>query len=219
MKTLELFKGTGSFSKIMEEEGNECITLDILEKYKPTICCDIMEFDYKQFKPGEFDIIWCSPECKIFSSLQYTHIKNPNGDTKKKKWDSREHLEEERKKHHKFFHKTIEIISYLKPKKYFVENPKYSAIWKIPDIKYDTLQDPKFITCCYCQFGYSYKKPTQFLTNVDKPDVLCKCKKHSKMLGINSKEITKKLDIEPEALSLEERYSIPPDLIKYLCDN
>ena len=75
MKILELFKGTGSISKFYKDNKNvEIISLDILEKYNPTICCDIMEFDYKIYKQGEFDIIWASPECMIFSQLQYTHI-------------------------------------------------------------------------------------------------------------------------------------------------
>ena len=33
-----------------------------------------MKFDYKQFPVGHFDIIFASPECKVFSQLQYTHI-------------------------------------------------------------------------------------------------------------------------------------------------
>ncbi len=45
-----------------------------------------MEFDYKQYEPNEFEIIWASPECKVFSQLQNTWIGrkskaiNPNGE-------------------------------------------------------------------------------------------------------------------------------------------
>ena len=78
MKLLELFKGTGSVGKVFKQvhpEG-EVYSVDILKKYEPTFCGDIMDFDYKQFKEGHFDIIWASPECKVFSVLQNTWLKN-----------------------------------------------------------------------------------------------------------------------------------------------
>ena len=37
MKSLDLFCGTKSFSKIAEEYGYETTTLDLLEKFNPTI--------------------------------------------------------------------------------------------------------------------------------------------------------------------------------------
>ena len=48
MKLLELFKGTGSIGKVFKEvhtEG-EIYSVDILKKYDPTFCGDIMDFDY-----------------------------------------------------------------------------------------------------------------------------------------------------------------------------
>ena len=123
MKILELFKGTGSISKFYKDITNvEIISLDILEKYNPTICCDIMEFDYKIYEEGEFEIIWASPECKIFSKLQYTHI------GVNRKWKTKLELEEEQLNHSCFINKTLEIIEYLKPKWYFVDNPLHSKI-------------------------------------------------------------------------------------------
>ena len=69
MKSLDLFCGTKSFSKVAEEKGFECTTLDILEKFNPTICCDLMDWDYTQYKPGDFDIVWASPPCTDYSAL------------------------------------------------------------------------------------------------------------------------------------------------------
>ena len=214
LKTLELFKGGGSFSKIMEEEGHECITLDILEKYKPTICCDIMDFDYKQFEPGYFDIIWASCECKIYSQLQYTHI-NTGKSTRKLKWDSKEQLEEARKRDSKFINRTIEIIEYLKPKKYFIENPLCSAIWKYVENK-EFLE--KFVICDYCRFGYDYKKPTKILTNKLLENKRCLCKKHNMRLGITGKNIKNGLtdNMIKDNTTLNQRYSIPQKLLDYL---
>ena len=125
MKVLELFKGSGSITKYFSNNNNvEVISLDILDEYNPTICSDIMDFDYKQYPVGYFDIIWGSPECKIYSSFQYIHI----GTGKKHK--DKNDLENKQKNDSKFINKTIEIIEYLKPTFYFIENPLASNIWK-----------------------------------------------------------------------------------------
>ena len=58
MKVLELFKGSGSITKYYQNNDDvEVISLDFEKKYNPTICCDIMEFDYKQYDIGYFSII------------------------------------------------------------------------------------------------------------------------------------------------------------------
>jgi site-specific DNA-cytosine methylase len=207
MKILELFKGSGSITKYFENKKDvEVISLDILKKFEPTICCDIMEFDYKKYEIGYFDIIWASPECKIFSILQYTHIG--------KKWKNREELDKEREKHKIFINKTIEIIDYLKPKKYFIENPRYSAIWKYINNK-DYLN--KYIIVDYCRFGTDYKKPTKILTNVKKDNVLClHTKAHKYNIGIISKSLIKNKDKIADPTNTLIRYSIPQGLLDYL---
>ena len=209
MKVLELFKGSGSISKYFKNNENvEVISLDILEKYNPTICSDILTFNYKQFDIGYFDIIWASPECKIFSGLQFALIG--------RSWKDKNELIEEQKKNSIFINKTIEIIDYLKPKYYFIENPRYSQIWKyIDNIEYLN----NFVIIDYCSFGYKYKKPTKILTNKKLDNVLCKCigkPKHPFKIGINSKYETTKNKISCDPTTLEERYSIPQKLLKYL---
>ena len=72
MKTLELFAGTQSFSKGVKAiyPDAECITVDILDKFNPTIQIDILQFNYRQYKEGEFDIVWCSPPCNEYSKAK-----------------------------------------------------------------------------------------------------------------------------------------------------
>ncbi len=211
MKVLELFKGSGSITKFYENNNDvEVISLDILKKYNPTIVSDIMKFDYKQFDIGYFDIIWSSPECKIYSQLQHTHIG--------KKWKSKEELYEAQKKDSIYINKTIEIIDYLKPKYYFIENPRYSSIWNFIENE-NFIKN--FIIVDYCAFGYNYKKPTKILTNKKLENVLCKCTgnpKHPMRLGAISKEFLKRRpDIEkPDNTTLLQRYSIPNGLLEYL---
>ena len=59
---LDLFCGTGSVGDVFRAEGYEVISLDIEPKYKPTIVCDILQWDYKStYPPGYFDVIFCCP--------------------------------------------------------------------------------------------------------------------------------------------------------------
>jgi len=210
MRVLELFKGSGSITKYYENKPDvEVISLDILEKYKPDICCDIMTWDYKQYPVEHFDIIWASPECKIFSMLQNTWVG--------RKYKDMNHLNEIRKIDSKFINKTIEIIEYFKPKNYFIENPLHSKIWDFVENK-QYLEN--YINVCYCYFGYEYKKPTKILTNKSLKNKMCICKgipKHKINLGSCSKEFLLSKGLEHiDQTSLEQRYSIPPKLIDYL---
>ena len=191
MKVLELFKGTGSISKYFEDTDTEVISLDILEKYKPTICCDIMDFDYKKYSVGYFDIIWASPECKVYSQLQYCWIG--------RKYESRKEIDNMRIEDSKYINRAIEIIDYLKPKYYFIENPLSSSIWEYIDNK-DYISN--YVIVDYCYFGFSYKKPTKILTNKKLDNKRCKCKNHKRPFQLTG--------------DIDERYSMPQPLLKYL---
>tara|TARA_R110002110_G_C13253738_1_gene700211 strand:+ start:181 stop:858 length:678 start_codon:yes stop_codon:yes gene_type:complete len=225
MKVLELFKGSGSITEYYKNNNEvEVISLDFDKRYKPDILTDIMEWDYKQYPVGYFDIIWGSPECKIFSQLQYP-LCVAKGKTQsdykiKRKWDSVEHLREEQKKHSIYINKTIEIIEYFNPTYYYIENPMYSKIWDyVTNKKY--LE--KFILVDYCAFGYVYKKPTRILTNKDLKNERCKCvgdPKHEMRIGAVSKKFSKDRSTKqkPDNTTLKKRYSLPQPLMKYLLD-
>ena len=48
MRILELFSGTGSIAKVARARGHEVVTLDICPRHRPTICRNILEWDYTQ---------------------------------------------------------------------------------------------------------------------------------------------------------------------------
>ena len=77
LRLLELFPGTGSIGKVGKKEGYKVTSVDIDPKAKPTFCVDILEWDYKQFPRGHFDMIWASPPCNTFSRMVYCHIGKP----------------------------------------------------------------------------------------------------------------------------------------------
>ena len=67
MRLLELFCGTKSVGQAFESQGFEVVSLDKDPKFEPTICSDILQWDYKEYPPGYFDVIWASPECTQYS--------------------------------------------------------------------------------------------------------------------------------------------------------
>jgi hypothetical protein len=71
MRLLELFSGTGSVRKAVGETFDEVVSIDILQKFNPTECCDILNWDYKKYPVGYFDAIWASPPCTEYSKILY----------------------------------------------------------------------------------------------------------------------------------------------------
>ena len=70
---LELFKGTGSVGRAFEAEGWEVVSLDLLPRFEPSICCNILQWDYcAAFPPGHFQFVWASPVCTEYSKALTT---------------------------------------------------------------------------------------------------------------------------------------------------
>ena len=68
--TLELYSGTGSFSKVMQSRGYEVVTVDNNRQFTPTHAHDILTFPYKKLypNPDHFKYVWASPPCTQYSN-------------------------------------------------------------------------------------------------------------------------------------------------------
>ena len=80
-------------------------SVDIDPKAKATFTCDILDFDYRQFAPGTFDVVWGSPPCTMYSRARTT-AKTPRD------LEGADRLGA----------KTREIIGYLAPRFWAFEN-------------------------------------------------------------------------------------------------
>ena len=241
MNVLELYSGTGSVNKICEELGWDCLSLD--KDLPADINIDILEWNYKEYPPHTFDIIWASPPCELWSRLQNTWIgrKRKDGTIM-----TAEIITERINKYGKpLVDKTLEIIDYFKPKYYFIENPATSRMK-------DYIKLPNYVVS-YCKYAdWGYRKDTRIWTNI-KGFIPKKCqndcnsiikKQHKNVLGngyeiINGKKVLcntkEKRDKIRKAHKLTadgegdkrrkdigkgtnriDRYRIPPELIREL---
>lgn len=152
MRTIELFAGTKSFSKIMAQQGHSTLTVDNDAKLEPDICGDIRTVSIEL---GKVDVLWASPPCQGFSVAAIG--KNWNHDNTPKTDSARLGIE--------LALRTLDLISRIQPTWYFIENPRGKLR------KMDFMINPEKtgtflrVTVTYCQYGDTRMKPTDIWTN------------------------------------------------------
>ena len=156
MKVLELFAGSRSFSKVAEEMGMETFTTDIHPFEKIDLVIDILELDndllmQKLFEKGidNIDCVWASPPCTYFSVASIGHHWNKDHTPKT----------EEAKLGVRIVQKTLDIISFLQPDFFFIENPRGKLR------KLEVVKGIPRTTVCYCKYGENRMKPTDIWSN------------------------------------------------------
>ena len=199
MNVLELFCGTKSIGKCCNELGWESVSVDIESKFNPTHLCDIMDFDYKQYSPDYFNIIWASPPCTQYSKAKSQGVRDIEGANK-------------------IVLKTIEIINYFENIYYFIENPQTSLLKNQSFMK-----DFKYVDGDYCMYGTPYRKRTRIWTNREYesyPLKLCdkNCGsfidgKHIGSCGTGGQGKGHKKSYSNKTYSKLEKYAIPSEFI------
>ena len=157
-RILVLFSGTGS----VEREFLGCfptatvVTLDSVAAWQPTHVSDIRQWDYRQYPPGYFDVVWASPPC-----TQYSQARTTGGPPDLATADA-------------CVQRALQIIEYLEPQHWFLENPRgrYPNALRLRPFMRD-LPLPK--VCTYCMYGERYMKPTCIWTNSPPPTPLLRC--------------------------------------------
>ena len=139
MRLLELFSGTGSIGEAFRAHGFEVVSLDKDPSFMPTICEDILTWDYTCYPPQHFDVVWASPDCTQYS-IARSKAKTPRNLILA---DS-------------LVQRALEIIRYFNPRAWYIENPA-SGLLKTREFMH-------LLPCVevsYCKYGHPYRKHTR----------------------------------------------------------
>lgn len=166
MRTLELFCGTKSFSKVAAAHGHGTYTVDSEASFDPTWCGDI-----RKWYPGILnvpvpDVLWASPPCQGFSVAVIG--RNWNRDCTPKSDSARLAME--------LVKRTLALIVALEPTYWFIENPR-GMLRKMPFMEaFMRKHGGVRHTVAYCQYGDTRQKPTDIWTNCKAwtPRTMCK---------------------------------------------
>ena len=158
MKILELFSGTESFGKVARAMGHEVFTIDCNEKFKPSLCKDMLDVTINDipFKP---DVIWASPPCTAFSVACIG--RNWDKETRQPKTiGALVGIE--------LVKKTLKLIAEIQPKYWIIENPRGMLR------KMDIMPNHNRTSVSYCQYGDTRMKPTDIWNNFGFIGKICK---------------------------------------------
>lgn len=167
MIVLDLFCGTKSIANAFEAKGHKVYTVDWDKQFEPTLCADIGKLTANEIIDlcgGVPDIIWASPDCTTYSvaAISYHRKRDQNGNLQP--------ITDYAKQCDKYNKHLIELIKELKPKYWFIENPRAGMR------KMDFMQGLPRYTVTYCKYGESRMKPTDIWTNHPAPNFEPPCK-------------------------------------------
>ncbi len=168
MKVLDLFCGTKSIANAFQRHGHEVYTVDWNADFQPTLCADIGTLtadDIINLCGGVPDVIWASPDCTSYSVAAISYHRRKNPET-----GNLDGITEYAQMCDKINQHVIELIKELKPKYFFIENPRGGMR------KMSFIQGIPRYTVTYCQYGELRMKPTDIWTNHPNPQFKPPCK-------------------------------------------
>jgi len=217
VKVLELFSGTRSVGKCCDALGWDSVSVDMILPADHQ--CDIMDFDYKQYDKGHFDIIWGSPPCTNYSALKkcWYGRRLKDGTIYSKEQNAIDQDDADT-----LVLKTLEIINYFNPTYWFMENPQSGNLKNRDIMKGIPFHDVDY--CMYSDWGY--KKRTRIWTNKQEwvgklcdgsgscGNMIEKSRKHKMGIGIGADSIAKgQKMVKGGGTNRLDRYRVPEDLI------
>jgi site-specific DNA-cytosine methylase len=123
MKVLELFAGTRSISKSFEKRGHETYSVEWNKDFKNiTLYEDVNNLTAEkviEICNGVPDVIWASPDCTTYSVAGISHHRRKNLET-----GSLNAISEYAKFCDKTNKHVLDLIKEIRPKYYFIENPR-----------------------------------------------------------------------------------------------
>lgn len=168
MKVLELFAGTRSIGKAFEERGHQVFSVDWDRNFENiNLYTDIKTLTVEDIiqKFGKPDVIWASPDCTTYSVAAISKHRQKNHET-----GSLDPISDYAKFCDEVNKNVIKLIEELKPKYFFIENPRGGMR------KMEWVQNIPRFTVTYCQYGDRRMKPTDIWTNHSDPQFKPPCK-------------------------------------------
>ena len=158
---IDIFCGSGSFTKVASSLGYEVISLDNRRRKgicEPTIKVDILKVCSSFFKSMKPKVKWFGLPCDIWSNASGGFHLDSDFNPKTEKAVN----------HIAIFEKTISIIIKSKPDFFFIENPR-GKLKYYPGLKDFLLRTDSVIKeCTLSSYGFPTKKPTIIITNFKK---------------------------------------------------
>lgn len=169
MILLELFAGTRSVSKVFEKKGYKTFSIEWDKQFENIDIYDdinnITVKDIIKLCGGVPDVIWASPDCTTYSIAAISHHRKKNDET-----NNLDPVSDYAKFCDKTNKHVLDLIQELKPKYYFIENPRGGMR------KMDFMKGLYRYTVTYCQYGDNRMKPTDIWTNHPNPQFKPVCK-------------------------------------------
>jgi len=166
LRVLELFAGTRSVSKAFERRGGVAYTVEWDKNFNNiSLYEDVAKLTKERIIElcgGVPDVIWASPDCTTYSVAAISHHRRKNGDTLEPISDYAKQCDATNRH-------VIELIKQLKPKYWYIENPRGGLR------KMDFMQGLPRYTVTYCQYGDKRMKPTDIWTNHPCPNFRPAC--------------------------------------------
>lgn len=173
-KMLDLFCGTKSMAQAFEAAGYEVYTVDWDKSFNPTLCADIGALtaeDIIKLCGGRPDVIHASPDYTTYSIAAISHHRRKDPET-----GNLDPVSEYAKKCDEVDQNVLKLIAELKPKYWFIENPRGGMR------KMEWMQGLPRYTVTYCQYELDKPvnerrmKPTDLWTNHPDPQFKPMCK-------------------------------------------
>lgn len=158
LKVLELFSGFECISNAFREKGHECFTIDWDERFPSSMHCDISKLQVEDL-PEEWrhpDVIFAGTDCTSYSVAAISKHRRKNSITGNlDPISDKAKFSDEMNKH------VRDLMTKMNPQIIIFENPM-GAFRKM-----DFVNDLILNTTTYCQYGFTYRKQTDFLSNID----------------------------------------------------
>ena len=158
IRVLELFSGYECISSAFRDRGCECFTIDWDPKFRSSLHADISKLQITDL-PEEFrnpDVVFLGTDCTTYSVAAISRHRRKNPET-----GNLDPISEKARFADSMNMRCIELIKRLNPKIQIWENP-VGAFRKM-----QFMQGLIINTTTYCQYGFTYRKATDFISNID----------------------------------------------------